>query len=101
MTAHTEVRDKFEKDLAEVNWKDLRFHLQKDSIILVTDDLDLVDVAVDVATDNKDQISLWIASGKLSKPSREQIDQWETQLDTPFRMLIAQPYILAQPVNHA
>jgi hypothetical protein len=36
----------------------------------------------------------------LHKPSREQIDHWETRLDTPFRMLIAQPYILAQPVTH-
>lgn len=101
MTDSAEVRDKFEKDLAEVPWRDLRFHLQKDAIILVADDLDLVDVAVDVAADNKDQVSLWIAAGTLNKPSQEQIDLWETQQDKPFRMLIAQPFILAQAVNHA
>lgn len=101
MTEEKNVRDGFAKDLAEVDWKDMRIHLQRDVIILVSEDLDLIDVATDVAEDNKDQISLWIASGKLTKPTKEQIDQWENQLDKPFRMLIAQPYILAQPVNHA
>lgn len=101
MTVSTEVRDKFAKDLATVDWKDLRFHLQKDAIILVAADLDLVDVAVEVAADNKHRVSAWISAGQLHKPSREQIDRWETRLDTPFRMLIAQPYILAQPVTHA
>lgn len=101
MTEETSVREKFSTDLAEVDWKDMRIHLQRDVIILVAEDLDLVDVAVAVAEDNKDQVSLWIAAGKLAKPTREQIDQWETQLGKPFRMLIAQPYILAQVVNHA
>lgn len=101
MAESTDFRDQFKNDLAEVDWKDMRIHLQRDVIILVADDLDLVDVAVGVAEDNKDQISLWISSGKLVKPTREQLDQWENQLDKPFRMLIAQPYILAQAVNHA
>lgn len=101
MTETTNVRERLARDLAEVSWKDMRVHLQRDVIILVAEDLDLVDVAVDVAQDNKHQVSLWISSGQLTKPSREQIDQWEHQLDKPFRMLIAQPYILAQPVSHA
>lgn len=101
MTEESSTREKFEKDLAEVGWKDMRIHLQRDVIILVAEDLDLVDVAVGVAQDNTDQVSLWISAGKLTKPTREQIDLWESQLDKPFRMLIAQPYILAQVVNHA
>lgn len=101
MTEENSVRENFAKDLAEVAWKDIRINLQRDVIILVAEDLDLVDVAVDVAEDNKDQVSLWIAAGKLVKPTREQIDEWETQLDKPFRMLIAQPYILAQVITHA
>ena len=97
----TELRNSFEKDLAEVHWKELRIHLKRDAIILVADDLDLVDVAVDVAADNKTKVALWISSGKLTKPTLEQVEQWTTTLEKPFRMLIAQPYILAQAVNHA
>ncbi|HKJ04689.1 MAG TPA: DUF2288 domain-containing protein [Geopsychrobacteraceae bacterium] len=101
MADRIELRDTFETDLAEVSWKELRIHLKRDAIILVTDDLNLVDVAVDIAADNKTQVALWISSGKLTKPSSEQIEQWTAMLDTPFRMLIAQPYILVQAVNHA
>ncbi|MDT8418908.1 MAG: DUF2288 domain-containing protein [Desulfuromonadales bacterium] len=101
MTEEITIRERFKTDLAEVNWRDMRIHLQRDVIILVADDLDLVDVAVDIAEDKTDQVSLWIAAGKLLKPTREQVEHWEAQLDKPFRMLIAQPYILAQAVTHA
>lgn len=94
-------RDQFTQDLAKVDWKDFRVHLQRDAIILVDAALDIIDVAVDIAADNSDQVSLWIAAGKLTKPTKEQIDLWEGQLDKPFKVLIAQPYILAQPVCHA
>lgn len=101
MSEQLSYREKFARDLAEVEWQHLRIHLQRDVIILVAEELDLIEVAVAVAKDDKDQVALWIAAGKLCKPSREQIDQWEGQLEKPFRMLIAQPYILAQTVSHA
>ena len=54
-----------------------------------------------MAEDHTLQVTDWIAAGKLLKPSLQQIEAWETQLDKPFRMLIAQPYILVQAVAHA
>ena len=101
MPETADLRDKFRNDLAEVNWQDLRLHLQRDAIILVAENLDLLDVAAAVALDNKAQVAPWIAAGELTKPVRAQLDQWENQLDKLFRMLIVQPYILAQPVCHA
>ena len=95
------VREQFKQDLAEVPWKDLRIHLQRDSIVLVSDRLVLIDVAVAVAEDNKSQVEGWIATGALSKPTAEQIAAWETQLDKPFQMLIVQPFILLQATLHA
>ena len=97
----SEVIEQFKKDLAEVFWKDLRIHLQRDSIILVDTGLDLIDVAVAVAEDNKQQVDSWISTEKLTKPSAEQVTAWETQLDKPFRMLIVQPFILSQAVSDA
>lgn len=93
--------EQFEKDLAEVAWKDLRIHLQRDAIIIVAGELDLVAVAVAVAEDDKVKVEGWIAAGQLVKPTAEQISAWETELEKPFRLLIAQPFILAQMVTHA
>ncbi|HEY5673825.1 MAG TPA: DUF2288 domain-containing protein [Malonomonas sp.] len=97
----SEVLEQFKQDLAEVPWKDLRIHLQRDSIVLVDDSLALLDVAVAVAGDDKAQVEGWIAAGSLTKPTAEQIAAWETQLEKPFQMLIVQPFILLQATLHA
>ena len=96
-----ELREQFQRDLAEVSWKDLRIHLQRDAVILVDPTLDLVDTAVAVAEDDKLQVESWLAEGLLKKPDAAQIKSWETDLEKPFRVLIVQPFILTQSVNHA
>jgi len=95
------VIEQLKLDLAEVPWKDVRIHLQRDSIVLVADSLALLDVAVAVAEDNKPLVEGWIADGALTKPTAEQISAWESQLDKPFQMLIVQPFILLQATLHA
>lgn len=97
----SEIVDRFKTDVAEVPWKDLRIHLQRDSIIIVADELDLVDVAVAVTDDDKGEVEGWIAGGQLVKPTAEQADAWESELEKPFRLLIVQPFILVQIVSHA
>ena len=97
----SEIAERFKQDLAEVTWKDLRIHLQRDAIILVADALDLVTVALAVAEDDKAKVENWLAAGQLEKPTVEQAEAWEMQLEKPFRILIVQPFILAQLVNHA
>jgi len=97
----SEVRVRFEKDLAEVDWRSLRIHTQRDALILVDLHLDLIDVAIKVTDDAVEQVSDWVEKGFLIKPTAEQLSCWETVLDKPFVMLIAAPYILFQEVQHA
>lgn len=97
----SDYTESFRQDLAEVTWRDLRIHLQRDAIILVEQNLDLISVATAVAEDDKSQVEAWISAGKLGKPSQSQLEAWENELAKPFRMLIVQPYILAQQVQNA
>jgi hypothetical protein len=97
----SEVRERLEKDLAEVDWKSLRIHTQRDALILVATQLDLVEVACKVTADAAEEVGDWITNGLLVKPTADQLVNWETELDKPFRMLIAAPYILIQEVQHA
>ncbi|MCW9049266.1 MAG: DUF2288 domain-containing protein [Deltaproteobacteria bacterium] len=97
----SEIKDSFRRDLTEVSWRELRINLQRDAIILVSANLDLIDVAAAVAGDDKAQVENWIFKGELGKPVKEQLASWESALDKPFRMLIVQPFILLQDVTHA
>lgn len=94
----TEDKQRFERDLATVSWRELRIHLQRDAIVTVAPELDLIAVATAVADDNTLQVQGWIAHYQLSKPTANQLQQWESNLKHPFRMLIVQPYILIQEV---
>lgn len=96
-----EMRESFKRDLAEVCWQDLRIHLQRDAIILVAADLDIIQVAVAVAEDDSRQVEAWITGGEIGKPSRRQLDDWEQDLEKRFRMLIVQPFILVQEIADA
>ena len=93
--------ESFQRDLGEVCWRDLRVHLQRDALILVASELDIISAAVAVAEDDSPQVEEWITAGRIGKPSRGQLDDWEQLLDKPFRMLIVQPFILIQEVADA
>lgn len=97
----TRVAESFRRDLADVNWRELRIHLQRDAIIIVADELDLIDVGVAVAEDNKNLVEKWIAANQLGKPNEQQLENWEREPDTSFQMLIVQPFILVQSCHNA
>ncbi len=95
-----ELMATLKKDLAEVTWRELRIHMQRDVIIVVAENLDLVDTAVAVARDEKDTVQSWIASGEVAKPVTSQLERWENDLAKAFQMLIVKPFILIQEVSH-
>ena len=96
----SDLKANFLQDLAEVSWRELRIHLQRDAIIVVAEALDLVTVAEAVSADDKDRVQHWISSADLTKPAAGQIERWESNLAKPFRMLIVKPFILIQEVMH-
>jgi hypothetical protein len=97
----SEIVESFKRDLAEVNWRELKIHLQRDAIIIVAAELDLIEVGVAVAKDDKASVEAWIASNQLGKPTEIQLRSWEQSPDKLFQMLIIQPFILVQDVYDA
>ena len=97
----SEMVESFKRDIAEVNWRELKIHLKRDAIIVVSAELDLVDVGVAVADDDKVLVETWITASQLEKPTEKQLESWEQESAQRFRMLIVQPYILIQDLCDA
>ncbi len=93
--------ESFKRDLAEVNWRELKIHLKRDAIIVVSVELDLIDVGVAVADDDKTLVETWVTSNQLNKPTEKQLESWEQEPDNRFQMLIVQPFILIQDISDA
>ncbi len=81
-------------DEAEFDW--LKPHIQKDTVIVVNDGLDLVEVGVAIATDNTIAVQRWVGEQLITKPTSTDLAVWNDQPHKRFQALIVQPYVLVQ-----
>ena len=99
-----ELRAHLANEVHRVDWQPLAAHAERGGLVLVDPRLDLVEVAVAVASDDSARVRQWMEAGHLTKPTREQADGWRDETDERFTIVIVQPYVLAQrdtslPVN--
>lgn len=80
----------------EAQWEWLKAHLERDGLVIVSQELELAEVGQKVAADDAAPIRSWIEAGKLSKPTAGQITQWNAEEGKRFKLLIVSPYILIQ-----
>ncbi len=89
-------REELALTVDEAHWDWLRAHLERGGLIVVARDLDIVEVGLKLAADDTGCIAGWIAGGKLTKPSAEQIGAWDGDQEKRFLCLIISPYVLIQ-----
>ncbi len=61
--------------------------------------LDLVDVAVQIARDNKEAVAHWMAAGQLGGVSDAQAQAW-LEADAALWTVVVKPWILVQQRSH-
>jgi hypothetical protein len=81
-------------DEAELDW--LKPHIQRDAVVVVHQQLDLVDVGVAIASDDVMSVQHWISEQLVHKPFAEQLADWNSNKTKRFQALIVQPYVLVQ-----
>jgi hypothetical protein len=81
-------------DEAELDW--LKPHIQRDVVVVVNQELDLLDVGVAIANDDVVSVQHWISEQLLHKPFPEQLAAWNSDQTKRFKALIVQPYVLIQ-----
>lgn len=84
-------------------WEDLAPHQQRGGLLLVAPTLDLLDVAVAMATDDKQRITAWLASGALRRASEQDRARFETDAEEDtalsFQFVVVQPWVVAQALT--
>lgn len=84
--------------MGEAEWDWLLPHAERDALIIVSPELDLLDVGVAIANDEVSPVQSWIQKKLLYKPSPKQMKDWGSKPNKRFNALIVQPYVLAQDV---
>jgi len=82
-------------ETAKMAWKELERFFASGSLISINPELDLVEVAVSIANDDKPLVAQWLAEGRVAKVSDEQALAWnETEL--VLWTVVVKPWILVQ-----
>jgi hypothetical protein len=92
----TELRIKINLETARLPWAELERHFAQGTVVYVSEELDLVDVAVRISHDDKESIAAWMADGKVGKVTDVQAQTW-AQSDAMLWTSVVNPFILVQP----
>lgn len=92
----SDLRTELTANLDEAEWDWLIPHVQRDAVIVVAQDLDLLDVGVAIASDQISSVQQWIDQQLMAKPSETQMGNWNSDRRKRFQTLIIQPYVLVK-----
>lgn len=90
-----ELRHKLNRETSRMPWPELQPHFASGIVIGVGNDLDLVDVAVQIANDNKAAVADWMASGRLGRVTDAQAAAW-LEDEAMLWTVVVKPWILVQ-----
>lgn len=93
------LREQLTENLDEAEWDWLTPHVEREVVIVVEPQLDLLTVGEAIALDNATSVQHWISEQLISKPSPERISEWNDQPKKRFKALIVQPFVLVQEMK--
>lgn len=88
-------RAKVNLETAQIAWKELQRFFASGAAVVVSAELDLVEVAFHISEDNKAQVEQWLTAGQISKVSDDQAMAWYESGATVWAVVVS-PYVLVQ-----
>lgn len=96
----TDLRMKINRETARLPWAELQRHFAQGSVVFVSAELDLIDVALRISHDDKDSITRWMLDGKIAKASDAQAQAW-AEAQASLWTSVVSPFVLVQPDKSA
>ena len=90
------LTDELKDRLGLVFASDLKHHIERGVVIVVSPTLDLLKTAVAVAEDDATSVQQWISEKLISHPTNEEVKSWDKQPQLQFLSVVVRPYVLAQ-----
>lgn len=89
------LKAKLNMETSRISWEELQRFYARGNIVGVAADLDLLEVGLAMARDDKDRIQQWIKAGKAGDVSPDQARHWYEN-NTELWALVVAPWILVQ-----
>ena len=93
-----DIRKDLLKQLETVDGESLLPHHQRQALVFIGDELDIIDVGIAFATDNKDSVTTWLQTGDIWKCTEKDKQAGALNSTKSYQFLILQPFVLAKAV---
>jgi hypothetical protein len=93
------LRGQINLETAQIAWRELQRFFASGATVFVGPELDLVEVAYQIAQDNAAQVAEWMQHSQIARVTDEQaLAGYEA--DTLVWAVVARPYVLLQENRH-
>ncbi|HEY5790101.1 MAG TPA: DUF2288 domain-containing protein [Gammaproteobacteria bacterium] len=89
------LRAKLNLETARIGWKALEHLFAAGSVLVVRPGDDLVEVATQMARDNREAVAGWLADGTLAQVGDAQALAWH-QAEAELWAVVVKPFVLVQ-----
>jgi hypothetical protein len=90
-------REQLRAEVLRAGWDELAPHFARGALLVLAGELDLLDVAVAIASDDTPAVTAWLADGRLRRASDPEAAAW-AESKPVFQAVILQPWVLAQHI---
>lgn len=92
-----ELKKKFQGEIDQADWEMLAPHHERQTLFKVSRDLDIFDVAIDLAIDNVDEVKKYLESNQLTRLEDDEVLEYAKNKNKFFaNFLVIQPYVIFQ-----
>lgn len=95
-----DLRDLLNAQTGRLSWSELQRHFAAGVVLVISGDLDLIDVAVRIIEDNREQVEEWMESGWLTRAGTTHAKAWESA-QAELWAVVAAPWVLVQEIRKA
>jgi hypothetical protein len=85
-------------ETSRIAWEELQRFFASGAAIFVSEELDLIDVAIQISKDNQKQVLQWMETGKVTRVNDAQALAWYER-DAEVWAVVVRPYVLVQDVK--
>jgi hypothetical protein len=91
------LRHKLNLESGKLTWPELERHYARGIVIVITAELELVEVAASFAEDKKDNVEKWMNTGQIHRANDDDAKHWNDS-DPVFWSIVVAPWVLAQEI---
>jgi len=92
------TRQQIQQECAPIAYKEIEQFFARGMLVLITDDLDIVEVALAIQADNTQKINEWISLEKVIRVHDDYAIKWSKQ-KTLLMAVTAVPWLLVQEIS--